>query len=76
MDAGTIEREGPPLHGLVNAEAPGRQAARSPARRGAVLLLLPLAAIALLAGLAGGLLRAGVAIQCLLSAVAHALLRA
>jgi len=61
MDHGAHERAGPPLHGLVMARPPARKRAPSASAVVARPLFLVLVALALVAGIAGGLLRLGVA---------------
>lgn len=61
MDSGSVERQCPALHGLVTRAAAARRPA-SPARPLMVALLVAMVACALLAGITGGLLRAGVAV--------------
>lgn len=66
MDLRATERQSQALHGLVNRPASTYRAAAprraSPTRSALGLVLLALVATALLAGIAGGLLRAGVAV--------------
>ena len=63
MDHRPPERERPALDGVVSPVSPARHpSARSRAAGPGVLLLLALAALALLSGMAGGLLRASVAL--------------
>lgn len=63
MDHRPPERQRPTLHGVVSATATARHLPpRARTAAPGVLLLLALAALALLSGMAGGLLRAGVVV--------------
>lgn len=65
MDAGAHERQGAPLHGLVNMSAPAAatpRLARLPLR-GAGWLLAAAVALSAIAAIAGGLVRAGVGLS-------------